>query len=86
MARGSETRFDVDEFLATAGPGRKIVQLKRAEAFFSQGDPADRVFYLQRGRAEIPSHPQPARKRQSDLFQGATFSVRRRWQPTLDCD
>ena len=53
MARDSETRFDVDEFLANAGPGRRIVQLQKAETFFSQGDPADCVFYLQKGRAKI---------------------------------
>lgn len=53
MAGDRATRFDVDEFLANAGPGRRIVQLKRAEAFFSQGDPADCVFYLQKGRVKI---------------------------------
>src|SRR6202008_81129 len=53
MTGDSEIRFDVDEFLANAGPGRKIVQLKRAEAFFSQGDPADCVFYLHKGRVKI---------------------------------
>lgn len=53
MARDSKTRFDVDEFLSSEGPGRKLVQLKREEVFFSQGDPADCVFYLQRGRVKI---------------------------------
>jgi CRP-like cAMP-binding protein len=53
MAQDSESGFDVDEFLANAGPGRKIVQLKRAQVFFSQGDPADCVFFLQKGRVKI---------------------------------
>jgi CRP/FNR family cyclic AMP-dependent transcriptional regulator len=53
MATESKSGFDVDAFLANAGPGRKIVQLRAAQVFFSQGDPADSVFYLQKGRVEI---------------------------------
>jgi CRP/FNR family cyclic AMP-dependent transcriptional regulator len=53
MATESKSGFDVDAFLANAGPGRKIVQLRGAQAFFSQGDPADSVFYLQKGRVKI---------------------------------
>ncbi len=45
--------FDAAAFLASAGLGRSIVQLKPKEAFFSQGDPADAVFYLQKGRARV---------------------------------
>src|ERR1700677_2260379 len=47
------TGFDVHAFLMNAGAGRRIVQVKRAEVFFRQGDPANCVFYLQRGRAKI---------------------------------
>jgi len=45
--------FDTTAFLATAGPGRRFVQLAPKQAIFLQGDPADSVFYLQRGRAKI---------------------------------
>jgi CRP-like cAMP-binding protein len=45
--------FDVPAFLANAGLGRKIVQLKPRESFFSQGDPAESTFYLQKGRARL---------------------------------
>ena len=45
--------FDAAAFLASAGLGRRIVQLAPRQAFFSQGDPADSVFYLQKGRAKI---------------------------------
>jgi CRP-like cAMP-binding protein len=47
------TLFDPAAFLANAGLGRRIVELQPKEAFFSQGDPADSVFYLQRGRAKV---------------------------------
>ncbi|MGA3135108.1 MAG: Crp/Fnr family transcriptional regulator [Terracidiphilus sp.] len=45
--------FDAAAFLASAGLGRRIVQLAPKQAFFSQGDKADSVFYLQKGRAKI---------------------------------
>jgi CRP/FNR family cyclic AMP-dependent transcriptional regulator len=45
--------FDAAAFLASAGLGRKIVQLAPKDAFFSQGDPADAIFYLQKGRAKV---------------------------------
>jgi CRP/FNR family transcriptional regulator, cyclic AMP receptor protein len=46
-------KFDPITFLANAGLGRKIVQLKPKSAFFSQGNEADAVFYLQKGRAKL---------------------------------
>jgi CRP/FNR family cyclic AMP-dependent transcriptional regulator len=45
--------FDAAAFLASAGLGRRIIQLAPKEPFFSQGDPADSVFYLQKGRAKV---------------------------------
>ena len=45
--------FNAAALLASAGLGRRIVQVAPKEAFFSQGDPADAVFYLQKGRAKI---------------------------------
>ena len=45
--------FDVASFLKEAGLGRRIVQLKPKHAFFSQGGPADSIFYLQAGRAKL---------------------------------
>jgi CRP/FNR family cyclic AMP-dependent transcriptional regulator len=53
MAEPQEIAFDVPAFLAEAGLGRKIVQLKPKQAFFSQGGPADSIFYLQSGRAKL---------------------------------
>jgi CRP-like cAMP-binding protein len=45
--------FDTAAFLAKAGLGRILVQLAPKETFYSQGDPADSVFYLQKGRARV---------------------------------
>jgi CRP-like cAMP-binding protein len=45
--------FDAAAFLANAGLGRRIIQLKPKQVFFSQGNPADSIFYLQKGRAKV---------------------------------
>ncbi len=47
------TKFDSAAFLANAGLGRAIVELKPQQTFYCQGDTADAVFYLQRGRAKV---------------------------------
>jgi len=53
MAEFKKATFDVAAFLANAGLGRRVVQLKPKQVFFSQGNPADSVFYLQKGRAKL---------------------------------
>jgi CRP-like cAMP-binding protein len=53
MVEQNKPAFDGHAFLANAGVGRRIVYLEPKETFFSQGDPADTVFYLQKGRAKI---------------------------------
>jgi CRP/FNR family transcriptional regulator, cyclic AMP receptor protein len=53
MVEPEKPAFDAEAFLASAGLGRRIVQLAPKQTFFSQGDPADSIFYLQKGRAKV---------------------------------
>src|ERR1022692_118019 len=53
MVELEKSNFDAAAFLASAGMGRRIVQLEPKDAFYSQGEPADSVFYLQKGRVKI---------------------------------
>ena len=53
MVELQKPRFDAAAFLSSAGLGRRIIQLAPKDAFFSQGDPADSIFYLQKGRAKV---------------------------------
>jgi CRP-like cAMP-binding protein len=53
MDESTQTGFDPVAFLAKAGLGRRIVELKAKQVFFVQGSPADSVFYIQKGRAKI---------------------------------
>ena len=45
--------FDLAAFLEDAGVGRRVVQLKPKQVFFSQGSAADAIFYLRTGRAKL---------------------------------
>jgi len=45
--------FDPEVFLSKAGLGRTLVQLQKKQIVFSQGDPADSVFYIQKGKIRL---------------------------------
>jgi CRP/FNR family cyclic AMP-dependent transcriptional regulator len=47
------TRFDVAAFLGAAGVARRGRNVRAGERIFSQGDPADSVLYIQRGRVKL---------------------------------
>jgi CRP-like cAMP-binding protein len=45
--------FDPDVFLATIGEGRKIVAVPKKQTIFTQGDAAEAVFYIQKGKVKL---------------------------------
>jgi CRP/FNR family cyclic AMP-dependent transcriptional regulator len=45
--------FDPDRFLATIGQGRKCLTVARKKRIFVQGDPADAVFYILKGKVRL---------------------------------
>ena len=47
--KSSKDSFDPAVFLATAKPGCTIVDCAEGDVIFSQGDPADAVFYVRKG-------------------------------------
>jgi CRP-like cAMP-binding protein len=49
----SNSTFDPAAFLTHAGFGRRTIEVKPKQSFFTQGDQADSVFYLQSGRARL---------------------------------
>jgi CRP/FNR family transcriptional regulator, cyclic AMP receptor protein len=53
LTNDNNTTFDSAAFLANAGLGRTILELKPRESFFCQGDTADSVYFLQKGRARV---------------------------------
>jgi CRP/FNR family transcriptional regulator, cyclic AMP receptor protein len=69
----SKTTFDAAAFLAQAGLGRRIVLVKPGQAFFTQGDPADSIFYLQRGRAKLTVVSLKGKEATITLLSGGDF-------------
>ena len=53
MAKVRRAPFDPGDFLASAGLDRKIVEIKNKQTIFAQGDAADSVFYIQKGRVKL---------------------------------
>jgi len=53
MATPETSMFDPAGFLSQAGAGRKIVEFRNKQTVFSQGDLADSVFYIQKGRVRL---------------------------------
>ena len=47
------TVFDPEAFLAKAGLGRTVLRLKKNEAAFAQGGPADAIFFVQKGQMRV---------------------------------
>jgi len=45
--------FDPQAFLDSAGVARKVVEYRRSEKIYSQGDPAKTVMYIQRGGVKL---------------------------------
>jgi CRP/FNR family cyclic AMP-dependent transcriptional regulator len=52
-AASRKREFDPDNFLATIGAGRKTVAVPKKKTVFSQGDLADAVFYIQKGKVRL---------------------------------
>jgi len=46
-------QFDAKTFLATVGAGRITAKFKAGESIFLQGNPAQAVFYIQKGKVQI---------------------------------
>jgi CRP/FNR family transcriptional regulator, cyclic AMP receptor protein len=53
MASKRRPSFDSRAFLAKIGNGHGIGQYRRGQVIFAQGDPADAVFYVQKGKVKI---------------------------------
>jgi CRP-like cAMP-binding protein len=52
-ARTNNPEFDPNTFLATIGDGRKIFAVKKKQTIYTQGERADAVFYVQKGKVRL---------------------------------
>jgi CRP-like cAMP-binding protein len=53
MESKKKSGFDPRTFLSKVGKGRTIAEYRKSQAIFSQGDPADALFYIQKGKIQL---------------------------------
>jgi CRP/FNR family transcriptional regulator, cyclic AMP receptor protein len=52
-AKSDQGAFDPREFLAKVGEGKTIVEYRKDDVVFAQGDVADTIYYIQKGRLKV---------------------------------
>jgi CRP-like cAMP-binding protein len=53
MPNTARDSFDPKDFLAKVGEGKAILKFDKSQIVFAQGDVADTVFYIQKGRIKV---------------------------------
>jgi CRP/FNR family cyclic AMP-dependent transcriptional regulator len=53
MGEPANDEFDAKVFIAKVGAGKKILEFHKNQHVFEQGDVADTVFYIQKGRVKL---------------------------------
>src|SRR5450631_362225 len=53
MARPGKTAFDAKVFVAKVGAGKTVLEFQKHQNVFAQGDVADTVFYIQKGKVKM---------------------------------
>src|SRR5450631_3288978 len=53
MARAGKAVFDAQVFVANVGAGKTILEFHKNQHVFEQGDVADTVFYIQKGKVKL---------------------------------
>jgi len=65
--------FDPEAFLEKVGVGRTLVELKKNQVLFSQGDHADAVFYLRKGNLKLTVVSQRGKEATVALLESGNF-------------
>jgi CRP/FNR family cyclic AMP-dependent transcriptional regulator len=73
LKKSVKPQFDPAVFLAQAGLGRTIFELAPGQTFFCQGDSADSVYYLQKGRARVTVVSQAGKEATITLVSSSEF-------------
>ena len=53
MKKPDKDKFDPKDFLAKVGAGKRVVEFHKNQHVFEQGDVADTVFYIQKGKVKL---------------------------------
>ena len=73
MAIERRPSFNPKTFLAQVGEGRSIGNYRKDQVVFSQGDPADAVFYIQKGKVKVTVVSERGKEAVVAIFGGRDF-------------
>jgi CRP-like cAMP-binding protein len=73
LAKSARNEFDPQAFLAKVGDGKTVLTFQKNEVVFSQGDAADTVFYIQKGRVKVVVLSEQGKEAVVGIFEPGQF-------------
>jgi CRP/FNR family transcriptional regulator, cyclic AMP receptor protein len=73
LAKATRKEFDPQAFLARVGDGKTVSTFHKNETVFSQGDSADTVFYIQKGRVKVVVLSEQGKEAVVGIFEPGQF-------------
>jgi CRP/FNR family cyclic AMP-dependent transcriptional regulator len=73
MGKPAKVAFDAQDFLAKVGTGKTILELEKNAVLFAQGDVADKVFYIQKGKVKLTVLSKEAKEAVVGIFGPGQF-------------
>lgn len=73
MARRNTRRFDVESFLEGLRTGSRAVEYQKRSTIFVQGDSADTVFYIRKGRVKLTVISEQGKAAVIGVLNGGSF-------------
>jgi CRP-like cAMP-binding protein len=75
--------FNVQAFLDSAGVARKVVEYRKSEKIYSQGDPAKGVKYIRKGGVKLSVVNEVGKEAVVAILGPGDFLARDAWQVSL---
>jgi CRP/FNR family cyclic AMP-dependent transcriptional regulator len=73
VTKKAKASFDPKLFLAKVGEGKAIATCQKDEVVFSQGEEADAVFYIQKGKVKLTVHSEQGKEAVVAILEAGQF-------------
>jgi CRP/FNR family transcriptional regulator, cyclic AMP receptor protein len=73
VTKKAKASFDPKLFLAKVGEGKAIARRQKDEVLFSQGETADAVFYIQKGKVKLTVHSEQGKEAVVAILEAGQF-------------
>jgi CRP/FNR family cyclic AMP-dependent transcriptional regulator len=73
LAKSARNEFDPQAFLAKVGDGKTVLTFHKNETVFKQGEAADTVFYIQKGRVKVVVVSEQGKEAVVGIFEPGQF-------------